>query len=555
MASKVLSIEIGGQFTRLCLTDYRTRSPKVYGYAKVETPDNVLMDGEVQATPEFVELLKKTIRENKLNAKQVIFPITSSKVATREVTIPYVKEKQIDSLVRANIKDYFPIDLSQHELGFIQLSENQAENSRKIMLLAVPRLILDSYKKLADSLGLQMIAADYSGNSIFEMVKNDCKDGVKMVIKVDETSSVITIVENSAIALQRNIAYGIDDAIQTIVNNPAFDAEDYDAALDLAARKTCMKVSINAKELREAEDEDASEDARLLSAKKEVSASLNMLLNGVARIQDYYGSRNGGRAVDNIYITGLGADFSGLSKLFTNELGIKTVGLKHLEGYTLEKSFKDGRFGEFITCVGAAINPVGFMARTDERSVSTSTTGSKSSNGNSGLVAGILIFILGILGAGGLIGYSFYNNQLTAQRYQRDVNELNSLSEIRTIYANYQVADGVHTQVENIYDLTKNPNENILTFLADLERILPSDVHINAFTSDTEAANIVMEVSTKQEMANVVQDIRNLDSILSVKVLGSTDEVDEEGKNKVTFTIDCVYIPVAVTDAAQADAE
>ncbi len=553
MASKVLSMEIGANYTRICMTDYKVKSPKVYKYAKIETPDNILMDGEIQATPEFVSLLKDTIKSNGMNAKQVVFPITSSKVATREVTIPHVKEKQIDPLIRANLKDYFPIDLSQHELGYLQLSENVANNERKILLLAVPRLILDSYKKLAAALNLQLVALDYSGNSIFEMVKNDCKDGVKMVVKVDEESSIITIVENSAIVLQRNIAYGIDNAIQTIVNNNAFEANNYDEALDLAARKTCMKLSINAKELRETDEEEASDDARLLAAKQEVAGSLNMLLNGIARIMDYYGSRNGGKTVDNIYVTGLGADFSGLSKLITNELGIKTVGLKHLEGHNFEKQFKDGRFGEYITCIGAAIDPVGFLARADERSGSSATSSGKGSSGTGALVAGIMIFVLGIGAAAGLIGYGFYRNQQAAQRYQRDVNELNSLSEIRTVYATYQVVEGVHTQVENIYDLTENPNEYLLNFLSDLERILPSDVHINAFNSTTESANIVMEVSTKQEMANVVQDLRNLDSVLDVKVLGSTDDVDEEGKNKVTFTVDCVYVPVAGSEATQAE--
>ncbi|MCR4895228.1 MAG: pilus assembly protein PilM [Lachnospiraceae bacterium] len=539
MASKVLSIEIGANYTRICQTDYKVKSPRVYGYAKVETPDNILMDGEVQATPEFVNLIKETIKANKLTAKQVVFPITSSKVATREVTIPYVREKQIDALIRANIKDYFPIDLSQHELGFIQLSENQANNERKVLLLAVPRLILDSYKKLADALGLQMVAADYSGNSIYEMVKNDCKDGVKMVIKVDEDSSIITIVENSTISLQRNIAYGINDAINTIVNNPAFEASSYDDALDLAARKTCMKVSINAKELREAEEEDASDDARLLSAKKEVSASLNMLLNGVARIQDYYGSRNGGRTVDNIYITGLGADFSGLSKLFTNELGIKTVGLKHLEGHTIEKAFKDGRFGEYIACVGAAVNPVGFMTASSSE---VATSSAKSASGSkSYLAVGILVGILGCAIAGGLFGIAFMHQQEAKTRHNNDVQKLNELSEIRTIYATHESIKVVHDQVETMYGLTSNHNEELLDFLAEMEKKLPADVSVQTFSAVLDSVTMTMKVSSKEEMANAIQELRNFDSIGDVQIAGATDTTDAEGVPSVIFTITCIY--------------
>ena len=539
MASKVLSMEIGANYTRICMTDYKVKSPKVYKYAKIETPDNILMDGEIQATPEFVSLLKDTIKSNGMNAKQVVFPITSSKVATREITIPHVKEKQIDPLIRANLKDYFPIDLSQHELGYLQLSENAANNERKILLLAVPRLILDSYKKLAAALNLQLVALDYSGNSIFEMVKNDCKDGIKMVVKVDEESSIITIVENSAIVLQRNIAYGIDDAIQTIVSNSAFEANNYDEALDLAARKTCMKLSINAKELRETDEEDTSDDARLLAAKQEVAGSLNMLLNGIARIMDYYGSRNGGRTVDNIYITGLGADFSGLSKLLTNELGIKTVGLKHLEGHNLEKAFKDGRFGEYIACVGAAVNPVGFMGATGNESASSSK---KSSSGSkSYLAVGILVGLLGFAVAGCLFGIAFMHQQEAKTRHNNDVRKLNELAEIRTIYATHESIKVVYDQVESLYALTSNHNEELLDFLAEMERKLPADVSVQTFSAVLDSVTMTIKVSSKEEMANAIQELRNFDSIGDVQIAGATDTTDAEGVPSVVFTITCIY--------------
>ncbi len=539
MASKVLSIEVGANFTRLCLTDYKVKSPKVYKYAKVETPDGAVVDGEIQLTPELVTLLRDTISKNGMNTKQVVFPITSSKVASREVTVPQVKDKQVDQLLRANIKEYFPIDLSQHELGYISLGDTD-DGKRKLLLLAVPKTLLDSYKKLASALNMQMVAADYSGNSIFEMVKNECKDGVKMVVKVDEVSSIITVIENQSIVLQRNISYGLDEAINTIVKNPAFEANNYDEALELVFRKTCMKLSINAKDLKEKEEEIDS-DAQLLKAKQEVSSSLSMFLNGIARIMDYYGSRNSGRTVDNIYITGLGADFSGLSKLVTNELGIKTVGLQHLEGQTLEKSFKDGRFGEYITCVGAAINPVGFVSN-EKAGGSQSKKSSSGANEGSALAIGALVCVIGFAVAGVLLFLGFTHREAAQLRYNNDVKRINELQDIRTIYATHATMSVIYDQIDTIGDLTTNRNEELLEFLAELEEKLPSDVSIQTFSAVLDSVTMTMRVSSKEEMANAVQELRNFDSIDSVTVAGATDQKDEDtGLSVVTFTITCVY--------------
>jgi type IV pilus assembly protein PilM len=554
MASKVLSIEVGANFTRLCLTDFKVKSPKVYKYAKVETPNGAVVDGEIQLTPELVTLLRETISKNGMNTKQVVFPITSSKVASREVTVPMVKDKQVDQLLRANIKEYFPIDLTQHELGYISLGETEDGKMRKLLLLAVPKTLLDSYKKLASALNMQMVAADYSGNSIFEMVKNECKDGVKMVVKVDETSSIITVIENHSIVLQRNISYGLDEAINTIVKNPAFEANNYDEALELVFRKTCMKLSINAKDLKEKEEE-VDADAQLLKAKQEVSASLGMFLNGIARIMDYYGSRNSGRTVDNIYITGLGADFSGLSKLVTNELGIKTVGLQHLEGQTLERSFKDGRFGEYITCVGATINPVGFVS--NEKAGAKAAQASTSKSGASGLAIAVILLVAGIAVAAVLVGLPYMQLQSEKVQYAANTTKVNSMQEILTIYDQYLLEKNACEQAQLLDGYTQTHNKELVAFIEELEQKMPSNINVTSFTSGTENVTMNINVASKQEMANVVQQLRTFDSLSAVAVGAASDNVDEEGVHTVTFSVSCTYKTfeeIAAEEAAAAAA-
>ena len=354
--------------------------------------------------------------------------------------------------------------------------------------------------------------------------------------------TIITIVENSAIVLQRNIAYGIDDAVNTIVNNPAFEANSYEDALDVAFRKTCMKLSINAKELREVDEEEATDDAKLLAAKQEVSASLNMLLNGVARIMDYYGSRNGGKTVDNIYITGLGADFSGLSKLFTNELGIKTVGLKHLEGHSIEKSFKDGRFGEYIACVGAAIDPVGFVY---EGSTGSSAKAEKSSSGSNYTALAWILFIGGILVGGALLAVSYLNLMNEKSEYNTNVRKLTELKPVEVVYNNYLVASNADLDAHAMKDLTDNQNANFVEFIEEMEQKFPSQTHITTLTSTTENIAMNIQVSTKEEMANLVQILRSFDTISSVVVNGVSD----------TWTDDVRIVEFAVTATYKTNAE
>lgn len=550
MASKVLSIEVGANVTRICLTDYKVKNPKVYKYTKVATPEGVFTDGEITVTEELVSLLKSAISENKMNCKQVVFPITSSRIASREITIPQVKEKKIDAMVHANASDYFPIDLSQYELGYILLGTDYANNLYRLQVLAAPQSLMESYKQLAGALGMQMVAADYSGNSIYQMVKGECREGVKMVVKADENSSIVTVIKNESIVLQRTVPYGVDDAVQTILDNRAFGVSSYDEALKLAIRKTCMKLTINARDVIETEDTE-DDDAALLSAKEDVASSLEMLINGVARIMDYYTSRNNGETVDKIFITGIGSDFSGLSKLMTNELGVKTVGLKHLEGQTLEKSFKDGMFGEYIACVGAVIAPVGLVG-TEKGG---KDKGKKGSGGNDFTAVAYLLLIGGTFIAIVLIAVSILNLTAEKTRYNRDVQRLNDLAEIRAIYDKYSATQVAYDQVEQLYAITENHNEELLAFISEMEEKMPTNIRVQTFSAALDNVTMNIEVNNKEEMANAVQKLRNFDTLANVTVMGVTDELDEEGGRTVTFTVSCIYKTMEQMKAEAAEAD
>lgn len=537
MASKVLSIEIGANVTRICLTDYKVKNPKVYKYTKVLTPAGAFADGEVTATEEYVGLLKSAITQNKMSCKQVVFTIASSKIASREITIPLVKEKKIASMVQANASDYFPIDLTQYELGHILLGKDEENSKYRVQVLAVPLTLLDTYKQLAAALGMQMVAADYSGNSIYQMVKGECREGVKMVVKADERSSIVTVIKNESIVLQRTVAYGVDDAIQTILENRAFGVSSYEEALELAVRKTCMKLTINARDVVEFDEVEEDDDAALLAAKEEVASSLSMLINGIARMMDYYTSRNNGETIDKIYITGIGADFSGLSKLLTNELGVKSVGLKHLEGQSLEKSFKDGRFGEYIACVGAVIAPVGLVS-TDKGGKGESK---KSSGGNDFTVAAYLLLIGGAFIAIVLIAISIMSLTAEQARYNKDVQRINELAEIRTIYAKYSATQVAYDQVKQMYAITENHNEELLAFISEMEEKMPTNIRVQTFSAALDNVTMNIEVNSKEEMANIVQQLRGFKSLANVTVMGVTDELEEEGGRTVSFTVSCIY--------------
>ena len=108
--AKILGIEVGNSFTRICELDYKTKNPKLYKYITIPTPNGVINDGFLQENVEFSLAIKKALSDNKITTKQAIFTVSSNKIVTREVMIPAVKTNQVGTYIRANATDYFPIE-------------------------------------------------------------------------------------------------------------------------------------------------------------------------------------------------------------------------------------------------------------------------------------------------------------------------------------------------------------------------------------------------------------------------------------------------------------
>ena len=549
--AKILSIEIGYSLTRICEMDYRAKSPRIYKYVSIPTPQGVMEDGFIADNVEFAAALKNALVENKIRTKQVVFSVSSSKIATREVTLPMVKINQMETLVKSNASEYFPIDLSEYEIAHLILGVVKGEEKAdryKVMVMAAGKNLIAGYERLATQAGLRLMSMDYSSNSIYQIMRNECKEETEMVIKVDERSTIATVINEQNLVLQRNILQGVDEAIQTLMRSGISDKKLYKDALEQLKGKTCIKVALseNTKILENEDIQDESEKAAAL--RREITESLATLVNNVARVADLYNSKNIENPIKRIRLVGLGADISGLSKLFTNELGIRTTVMNNLESIDWDRAGGEGNPGRYIACIGAAIAPVGFVNEEKKKNDLQSVN-----YRNVAVLSGI--FCVVAAAALCMMALSTYNEALEAQRSLQRLEAEYGPAE--NVYNTYNNMVAFYKEVEIGYKSTFHPNDNLIAFLEELEEKLPADAELTEFTSDGTAATLTLKVVDKEQAAKIIQNLRDFDSVLDVSI-GALDkeDIDEaaedaaEGDPRVIFSIICTYKPVVATEEA-----
>lgn len=542
MNNRVLSIEIGNSFTKICEIDYKVKKPKVYKVLTVETPEGVVVDGMLQPTQEYADHLVNALGTNGIRTKRVIFTISSTRVASREVQIPNVKANKIEALVKTNANDYFPVDLTQYEIGHYLAGGLTEEGKLRVMALAVPKALLNSYYQLAQMCGWEVECFDYSSNSLYQILRDEKSEKVTMMIKIDENSTIVTVLSAGKVLLQRTVAYGVQDAIETMIASGAYAVNDPMSAVERFQKKTCLnRVLHQGDKLWEEnagrwEDEDAG-NVEVTTARQKITSSLEPLIVGVSRVIDFYDSRNSDTPIERTYVTGLGGSFSGMSKLFTNCLERKVHTLSDMDDKIgMSKAIRSTRPAAYISCLGAVLAPVGLIDKSQQKAKGMTVV-----SGTNYTFVSVAVLVLGVI-----LSIAMAVTSLT--RYFGTVAEnvalqarVEELQPAQTVYNEYLSTAAQYDKYKYLYEYTENPNENLVEFINELEQILPDSFYTDSFSSDQTGISMTVNVEGKAAAARTILNIRNMESIEDVQISNITDNQDEMGGSWVMFSMTGTY--------------
>ena len=125
--AKILNIEIDTAQLRVAETD--SRGLRIYRCFTLPVPQGAVDDGQIRDTKTLGTLLKKELEARNINNKKVFFVAGSSRIASREVRIPFVKKDRIQSIIQENATDrYFRLCVI---LQHYRYRNNRAETGRR----------------------------------------------------------------------------------------------------------------------------------------------------------------------------------------------------------------------------------------------------------------------------------------------------------------------------------------------------------------------------------------------------------------------------------------
>lgn len=532
---KILSIEIGVDVTHVLEMDYRVKNPKVYRSFSFQTPVGVIGEAGVRKSEEFRTALHKLLDANKIKTRKTLFVVNSGKIASREVLIPMIKENRIKDFLNTNSADFFPVDLSRYQLVYRNEGVVQQDKvkKRKLYVFAVPGDLVQSYEELADFCSLELTALDYVGNSIFQMMHKAVGNNICCSVKLDNNATMITIINQGMVVLQRTVFYGFEEVEKVVVDSGLFPKEQYPAAMDILQQTDCLDTNQTA-------PEDAMNAMNAMRA--EAVEALRPMIGNIRRVLDYYQSRNNGAEVKECFLIGNGAYIKGLDRLMSLELNLPV----HLQEKDVLNGFRTsgGRLDAmYEACYGAAIQPLDFVFG------SAQTAKIIEEKKKRELLAAKLIGLLCVACAVILLALSGVQRIALSHELNNLNKQKDELEYIQDIYNAYVDTKSQYDDVTKMNGKTETVSDALADAIEEMEEKFPSGVKVTSLTSNGEGISMDIEVSTKEEAAKILQNLATFDAFRSVTTNGITESTDENGKITVTFSVMCTYVNGTADDS------
>ena len=573
MAKKVISIETGIQWTKVALVDYRKKNPPVHEAFAFRTPEHAVEDGYIRDKDSLARALKEELVRRQIMEKDVVFTLSSSKVVTREVMIPYVKDNKIKGIIDAQSRDYFPMDISGYTISYSKMDvvEDDGKKQLKLLLVAIPDNLLGNYVSFAQLAGLKVETFDYIGNGCIQLMCDSFVDNA-MIIQLEEQATVISILENKKLAFQRVTPYGYGATISAVVDHPILGIDDEEKAFDFLLEHN---VIFNKPSMPDNGDpaQQAIDQAQADEAYEDLAESLRYHLRIANTALDYYQNQVKKEFVGNVYLVGDGSRFAGIHKLFAQELPLplqkidfaKVIDLRNQNGINDQKKagkkkhqdYTDPVMEEssnprqpraatpvgFLSVIGAAVHPL------DAKPKEMQAADSKKNDLHTAyvLLAGsLLISLLLILGSS--------VRQLIAHSEHRHLtDQLESLAYVQQTYdesSSVQQEEQVYVTID---DATKTKNEYLLPLIEQLEAELPSAIKVTSMQTDDNLITLNMTADRKITVGQMLLNFQNVTLLTDPSIPSMSEQTDEEsGSSEWTYTVNAYYADVQESEE-QAD--
>lgn len=325
-----IGLDIGSSAIKLVEISYVSNKPILSAAAVKKATDLSKSD--------MAEAIRSVVRQAKITSKEVNVSVSGPSVIARFLSMPKMREEELKSAIRFEAEKFIPFDIKDCIVDFQTLKHDEKEKKLNILLVAAKKDRIQERIKLVEDAGLSINIVDVDS---FALANAFCmnfptlsEEKTTAILNIGASSTNLSILRGSIISFVRDSGTGINDFNAAIAKSLGVSPESADE-LRISPKDRLPDVAACTKQV------------------------IGNLLDDIKSSFSYHENQSG-RSIDDIYVSGGGANLFCLEEAFQEVFSSKPLVWNPLQflditSPELEKDVIDKLKGSFGVVVGLAL--------------------------------------------------------------------------------------------------------------------------------------------------------------------------------------------------------
>lgn len=178
LKGNLIAIDFDDHEVRILVARQRRQELEIINSVRGTLQDGIVHNGEIVDAGSLTDVIGQLIRTNRLDATYAFFAADNTNTIVRPVAVPIALKsaEDIEGAVAFELQQYLDIDPTSYNIEYQEVSEglsstNSMDNSRHLMVYAVPKRTIDQYLEISNNLKLTPYVFDLRSNSIEKWVE------------------------------------------------------------------------------------------------------------------------------------------------------------------------------------------------------------------------------------------------------------------------------------------------------------------------------------------------------------------------------------------------
>lgn len=293
---RLLGIDIGEELIKVIEMKNVGEDFKITVAKSAPLPSGIFVDGHLVNATALTEFLTRLLQIIGTKAKHVALSAGMQENFRREITLPMMTTKELESSIRFEIDRQVPYPENSFYYDYAVVDKNEETSEMKIIILATPKKMLEELNDLLKNIGLTVVAIDTDSLAIHRSL-NNADNSVVVNISAGENTKII-IYQKAVPVVVRSVPIGGNRLTDIIMSNLKITNEE---ARILKKNNSIKSTTLEKKVQGEANDliESISTFNRELGAE-------------IQRTVEYYSVQHGNVTIEKVFLLGEGANIDGL---------------------------------------------------------------------------------------------------------------------------------------------------------------------------------------------------------------------------------------------------